>query len=153
MFIDLDSEEDFAYDLDFFTEQVTIYGLLEKRVRTGVCMKPIRHNPWDETKRSRFIESLMLRIPVPPIYFDGANDSSWLVIDGFQRLDTLKSFILDRTMKLTNLEYFTCYNNYYFKQLPNNMQRRIEETYITIHVIKAGTPENIRYSIYNRINP
>lgn len=143
---------DFSQDIGFFTKHITIYELLDKRI-PGICMNPIRYNPWDKTKRSRFIESLMIRIPIPPFYFDGADDYNWIVIDGFQRLDTLKSFVLNKTMKLTNLEYFTEYNGCLFTHLPNYMKRRIEETCITIHVIKAGTPENIRYSIYNRINP
>ena len=53
---------------------------------------------WDAVTKSQFIESLMLRIPIPPLYFDGTDDDNWLVIDGLQRLSTLKEFIIDKTL-------------------------------------------------------
>ncbi|MDR1120469.1 MAG: DUF262 domain-containing protein, partial [Dysgonamonadaceae bacterium] len=50
-------------------------------------------NLWDDTKKSRLIESVFLRLPIPTFYFDGNDDNKWEVIDGLQRISTLRSFV------------------------------------------------------------
>lgn len=107
---------------------------------------------WDDTTKSQFIESLMLRIPIPPLYFDGTDDDSWLVIDGLQRLSTIKEFIIDRTLKLTGLEYFVDYDGCDYEALPRSYIRRIDETQLSLYILMPGTPSNIKYNIFKRIN-
>ena len=53
-----------------------------------------RGNLWDETAQSRLIESLLVRIRIPAFYFDATDDKCWKVVDGLQRLITLKNFIM-----------------------------------------------------------
>ena len=48
---------------------------------------------WDDVKKSRFIESLLLKLPIPKFYFDGQDDNKWRVIDGLQRISSFKSFM------------------------------------------------------------
>ena len=60
---------------------------------------------WDNVKKSRFIESLLLKLPIPKFYFDGQDDNKWRVIDGLQRISTFKSFIKEKTMRLQGLEF------------------------------------------------
>lgn len=107
---------------------------------------------WDIETKSQFIESLMLRIPIPPIYFDGTDDDSWLVIDGLQRLSTLKEFIIDKSFKLTRLEYFSDYNDCKYNDLPRTYIRRIDETQLSLYLLMPGTPYNIKFNIFKRIN-
>lgn len=107
---------------------------------------------WDKVTKSQFIESLMLRIPIPPLYFDGTNDESWLIIDGLQRLSTLKEFILDKSFLLEGMEYFTDYNGCGYDKLPRAYIRRIEETQLSLYILLPGTPSNVKYSIFKRIN-
>ncbi len=48
-----------------------------------------RHYVWDETRASRYVESLLLGLPTPPIFLAEEKDGTWVVIDGHQRLKTL----------------------------------------------------------------
>lgn len=107
---------------------------------------------WDSVTKSQFIESLMLRIPIPPLYFDGTDDDNWLVIDGLQRLSTLKEFIIDKTLKLEGLEYFSDYNGCSYDTLPRSYVRRIDETQLSLYLLLPGTPYNIKFNIFKRIN-
>lgn len=107
---------------------------------------------WDNSKMSRLIESIILRLPLPIFYFDISNNDKWIVIDGLQRLTTIKRFIVDKNLKLTNLEFLKEFQGKKFDDLERNIRRTIEETEIVTYQMEPQTPKEVRYSVFNRIN-
>ncbi len=107
---------------------------------------------WTRGAQSRLIESLLLLIPLPAFYVSATDGDKWLVVDGLQRLTTLKSFILDNTLKLCELEFFTSFIGKTYADLPPPMQRRITQTQVTVYLIEAGTPPEIKFNVFKRIN-
>lgn len=107
---------------------------------------------WSKQKKSQLIESTLLRIPLPAFYFDGGDRDNWLIIDGLQRITSLKEFVVDETLTLTGLEFFKDLEGMKFSELPRTFIRRIEETNIIAFIVKSGTPANVKYNIFKRIN-
>ncbi len=106
---------------------------------------------WDQGRKSRLIESILLRIPLPVFYVASDHLDAWSVVDGLQRLTTIHDY-LNGHFPLRGLEYLTQFYDVRFADLPRNMQRRIEETELVINVIQPGTPEEVMFNIFSRIN-
>lgn len=82
----------------------------------------------DITRKSRLIESLLLRIPIPVFYFAQDEEGKFQVVDGVQRLTVISSFMKNE-FRLKNLEYLSECNGKYFKK-ENAKSDSLEDLYV-----------------------
>ena len=115
---------------------------------------------WKPQQKSRLIESLLLRIPLPVFYVSANEYENWVIVDGLQRLTTLRDFIpfseQENSSKLIlkegHLEFLKEFEGKRFHQWPRAMQRRILETELVFHVIQPSTPKGVTRTIFRRLN-
>ena len=107
---------------------------------------------WNTVTQSRLIESILIRFPLPAFFFDASDDNNWLVVDGLQRLSSIRNFVVNKTLKLTNLEFLSHLNGCKWDDLGADLQRVIEEAQVVIYKIMPGTPTDVKFNIFKRIN-
>ena len=137
------------------TKQPTVDLVVERMRRGEIDLQPDFQrgdNIWPKPTQSRLIESLLLRIPLPVFYMAADRDDNWKVVDGLQRLSALRAYVLDKTLCLRGLEYLSQFDAHSFDALPRPMQRRITETQLSCHVIEPGTPPEVMFNVFKRIN-
>ena len=110
-----------------------------------------RNYVWDNKKASKLIESVILNVPIPVIYVSEEKDSSWSVIDGLQRLNSLKRFF-DGKFKLTGLEILYELNKCDYKSLPSKALRMLKNGLLRIVMVTADSNDDIKYDIFMRLN-
>jgi hypothetical protein len=110
---------------------------------------------WDNIRQSKFIESMLLGLPIPYIFVadisDEDNDSRLEIIDGTQRIRTLAGF-LNNELKLEALEKLQKFNNFRFEDLAQPRQRRFKRTTIRMIQLTEKADEDIRRDMFERIN-
>ena len=160
-------------DISIVTNQMAMDGLVRRFLQGSIVLNPDfqRNEVWDPKKKSQLIESLMLKIPLPMFYVQSDEDGILTVVDGLQRLSTIRDFVLgedylnlkkdDGTrreefrgmgFKLKGLEFWSEYEGKQFYQLPPKLQTRILEAQVQVTVIHPTTPEVVRRNIFKRIN-
>lgn len=118
-----------------------------------------RNVVWNDGKQIAFIESLLMGIIVPPLYFVEVPGKSLMdptryeVVDGKQRLNSIYKFV-NSELKLQErfLEYYgDIYNEQTFNQLSDNFEKEMEEfasQTLDIYVITASSPDFTKYDIF-----
>ena len=147
-------------DIDVTTRSMTVGQLLSRASSGMIDLQPDfqrRWGIWDNKKQSRLIESLLLRIPLPVLYAAENEDERWEIVDGIQRLSTITRFVMPEILKsekliLSDLEYLKDYVGKDFSGLTSRMQLRLQESELVTHVIRKGTPPEVKFNIFARIN-
>ena len=113
---------------------------------------------WGKDTQTRFIESLILGIPIPPIFVAETKRNVWELVDGLQRLSTVLSFfgklrdkeknnlVLEDASILTELKGFT------IDTLPINFKLLLKRTVCRVEVIRYDSEFDMRYELFNRLN-
>lgn len=114
-----------------------------------------RNFVWDKTRQSKLIESIFLGLPLPSVYLSQYSDGTLTIVDGLQRLSTIRAFVKDQLV-LTNLEYLKECNGKRFSQLNEVLSllsiRRFYQTQIMCFVIDYRSPAKLKYDLFRRLN-
>jgi hypothetical protein len=120
---------------------------------------------WSRGKESRFIESLILGMPIPPVFVIELDDGKYELIDGLQRLSSYFHFrgalaleAFDRTIPageelvLTDCDIVSELNGLSHSGLPSAMQIRLKRHFIRVEVIRKDSDQRLRYHMFKRLN-
>lgn len=115
-----------------------------------------RDMAWDEVRQSKFIESVLLGLPIPYIFVadirDDENDEARLeIIDGSQRIRTLARFV-NNEFKLNGLKKLEKLKDFTFSDLPLARQRRFNRTTLRMIQLTENADEEVRRDLFERIN-
>src|SRR5581483_252129 len=110
-----------------------------------------RYAVWDRTRKSKFIESLLLNIPIPTLFFAEDEDGSKVVVDGQQRLLAVKEF-LENQYELRGLEVLSGLNDKRFDELNERQQKLIRNRTLRCLIISARRDSEIRFQVFERLN-
>jgi hypothetical protein len=106
---------------------------------------------------SRLIESILLDVPIPVVYFAEEHDGKYSVIDGQQRLTSFLSYLEghfpdNRPFKLSGLKVLPELNRKLFTDLNDESQKKIKNTTIHSIIIKKESNPDIKFEIFERLN-
>lgn len=120
-----------------------------------------RSTIWKSPQKSRLVESILLRIPLPAFYFNEMGDGSMQVVDGVQRLSAVYEFArgpLPQAPKdtsrllLEGMQYLAGLEDKGYKDLSPILRRRFDNTQIFANIIDPQTPDAVKFDIFRRIN-
>ena len=131
----------------------TVYEWMRKLDRGTIVTNPEfqRNLVWKPEQKSLFIESVLLNIPLPPLYVNQRQDGKFILIDGLQRTTALHEFINDK-FRLSKLRVLTEWNDKFFSKLDIKLQTKIEDKSLLVYVMKPSVPIQMVYDIFHRIN-
>lgn len=142
-------------DIRFDPGQDSVFSILQQIEDGAIIVKPKfqRNFVWDIVRQSQLIESILLRIPLPPIYLSAERDDTLVVMDGLQRLTTLYRFCKEKQLKLHGLRYMKELEGLNYDQLPlNQRQVLLHRTRLNLYTITSSTPKEVRFEIFQRVN-
>ena len=152
--------------IDIIAKSMTISSLRDRLENDELDLTPEfqrQANLWDDRRKSRLIESILLRIPLPSFYFSENADGVYAVVDGLQRLCSVFHFMdcaqLNRItdarlnpLRLTGLQYLRELGEMTFAEMDRKFQRRVSELEITANIIRANTPSAVKFNVFARLN-
>ncbi|MCU1267195.1 MAG: hypothetical protein JWM21_3513 [Acidobacteria bacterium] len=145
---------DMPEEVDITEEPQTVFEWMRKIEQKRLIIDPEfqRNRVWKPKQKSQFIESVLLNIPLPPLYVNKRKDGRFIIVDGLQRTATLEEYTKLKSFALSDLEVLKGLNGLRFDQLDTSLQAKIEDKKFFLFVIKPSVPLPMVYDIFHRIN-
>lgn len=155
--------------VDFDTYDVTVDELIRRVAAKRIDIAPVyqRQFRWDPKRQSRLVESVLLGIPVPPLFMatnqmEGVANT-WEVVDGVQRLLTLVNFTGDPetrsiagldmgSLTLAEMDKLPTFNGATFAFLPDDVQSTLQDRPLKVIVLNDKSDLQVRYDLFERLN-
>lgn len=155
--------------VDFDSYDITVDELVRRVSSARIEIAPSyqRQFRWDEERQSRLIESLLLGIPVPPLFMatnvDPNEGTRWEVVDGLQRLLTLTNFLGDEEtretarlkgprLRLDGLEILHALDGLTSDELPLDLLTALEDRPVKVIVLNDKSDLQVRFDLFERLN-
>ena len=118
---------------------------------------------WPKNVASRFIESIFLGLPIPPIFVATNDNFSWEVVDGLQRISTLILYMADdenvrssvsspHALKLQDLEILTELNGLGYDDLPQPLKLYLARQALQVIALTDKSDKSVRFDLFERLN-
>lgn len=144
---------------------VSFGELMSMYERREIIIRPAfqRLFRWDIDQRTRFVESILLGIPIPPIFVATDEEGVWELVDGLQRISTILSFfgILrseDEGIKnnnnwtLTAGDRIEVLEGFNYETLPNKFKLNIKRATCRVEILRWNSNYDMRFELFNRLN-
>ena len=134
----------------------SIYELFRKYQKGQLILEVDfqRKSVWNNKQKCELIESILMGLPLPVFYLKQQNNSTYVVVDGKQRLSTLFDF-LQNEFQLKLLKILTFLNGKKFMDLEEGYgiyQAQLEDYQVYSHVILPPTPDKVLFDVFDRVN-
>lgn len=138
--------------VDYDTKDYTLELLLSKFEKGDFFIPDYqRKYVWKANNRSLFIESVLLGLPIPFMFFAGCEDGRLEIIDGAQRIQTIREFV-HGGMRLSKLPKLNMLNGFTFSDLTEATRRKFLNRAFRVVVLDEKTTPEVRQDLFNRIN-
>lgn len=155
--------------VDFDSYDITVDELVRRVARGRIEIAPAyqRQFRWGPERQSRLIESLLLGIPVPPLFMatnvEEDEGTSWEVVDGLQRLLSLTNFLGDeetrqvarlagQPLRLKGLEILSGLEGCLGAELPADLREGLLDRPVKVIVLNDKSDLQVRFDLFERLN-
>jgi len=112
---------------------------------------------WSQEQKSRLVESILLRLPIPPVFFVENEDGRYELIDGLQRISSMIQFIDSAQINVDPLKLDGCdiikeLNQVTFDDLPLTLKLQVKRSSVRAIIIKRQSKHFLRYEMFKRLN-
>lgn len=155
--------------VDFDSYDITVDELVRRVSRGRIEIAPAyqRQFRWDVARQSRLVESMLLGIPVPPLFFatniQEDEGTKWEVVDGLQRLLSLTNFLggaetrtvarlHGKPLRLAGLEILPGLEGLTAGELPADIRSGLEDRPVKVIVLNDKSDLQVRFDLFERLN-
>lgn len=111
---------------------------------------------WDQEHKVRFIESILIGIPIPQIFVAQKDDGKWDIVDGVQRISTLLQLVgvlpNYEPLVLDGTEYLPSMKDMTWETMPNDIKRILKRARIGVNIILTENSIDSQYELFQRLN-